>query len=386
MPTVDFPPPFDSYNGKEPYLFVSYAHADSKIVFAEISRLNKLGYHIWYDEGIDPGNEWPEDIANAIVKAFVFLVFISSRAVKSANVRNEINFALKQKKTFLAIYLEDTILPAGLELQMGSIQAIMRYRMNDESFFRKMDKVLVQYFDTEKKNTKTSLSPKIELINDDNAIKLTSNENRISKVTPNCEFNELNPRFMKIKIGDQIWMSKNLNVQNYQNGDLVPQVVNYEEWKNLKTGAWCFYDNNPENDLKYGKLYNWYALNDPRGLAPNGWHIPRRTEWLILAKNQGGQLVAANKMKARGMKHWKSQSLSSAGLSKNDGFFALPGGFREPSGNFSNVGFIAFFWSSSEANEISHDKVWCYSIENNAELFENPRLKNYGFSIRCILS
>ncbi len=142
MPGVDRPIPFDAYTGDEPYVFVSYAHKDSHIVYPELLALHEASYRIWYDEGIDPGNEWPEEIARALAGASHFLVFISAGAIQSRNVRNEINFALNRNKRFLAVHLEDIELPPGLELRMGDIQAVMKWRMSDEQYMRKMIRAL----------------------------------------------------------------------------------------------------------------------------------------------------------------------------------------------------------------------------------------------------
>src|SRR5262245_8859132 len=138
MPDIDLPLPFQAYDGNKPYIFVSYAHKDSELVFTEIRDLHAKGYRIWYDEGIEPGNKWPEEIAKALADATLFLVFISPMAVQSQNVRNEINFALNRQKLFLAVHLEETRLPPGLELQMGDIQAIMKWRMTDDHYRQKI--------------------------------------------------------------------------------------------------------------------------------------------------------------------------------------------------------------------------------------------------------
>jgi hypothetical protein len=81
-----------------------------------------------------------------------------------------------------------------------------------------------------------------------------------------------------VLIGNQEWTTKNLNVSKYRNGDIIPEVKDPKKWANLKTGAWCYYNNKPENGKIYGKLYNWYAVNDPRGLAPEGFHVPSKVE------------------------------------------------------------------------------------------------------------
>jgi uncharacterized protein (TIGR02145 family) len=98
-----------------------------------------------------------------------------------------------------------------------------------------------------------------------------------------------------VKIGAQTWMAENLNVDHYRNGDPIPEVQGKKEWSNLKSGAWCYYNNDSENGKKYGKLYNWYAVNDPRGLAPEGWHVPTEGEFETLkaaVKNDGNALKA----------------------------------------------------------------------------------------------
>jgi len=93
---------------------------------------------------------------------------------------------------------------------------------------------------------------------------------------------------IKIKIGTQTWTSKNLDVTTYRNGDVIPEVKDANAWANLTTGAWCYYENESDNGTSYGKLYNWYAVNDPRGLAPTGYHIPGGGEWTILTTYLGG--------------------------------------------------------------------------------------------------
>ena len=117
-------PPFEAYVGEDPYLFVSYSHQDAHLVYPEIIQLKDSQYNIWYDEGVAASNEWPEEIANAVIGCSVFICFISPRATASINCRNEINLALNEKKPFLAIHLEDTELPPGLRLRMGDLQAI----------------------------------------------------------------------------------------------------------------------------------------------------------------------------------------------------------------------------------------------------------------------
>ena len=115
-----------------------------------------------------------------------------------------------------------------------------------------------------------------------------------------------NPSFKIVRIGTREWMAENLNVGNFRNGDPIFEANSYQEWEyaNIKgIPAWCYYNNNPRYGKTYGKLYNWWAVSDSRGLAPEGWHIPGDEEWLELAANLGGVDIAGEKMKSR--QGWK---------------------------------------------------------------------------------
>ena len=140
-------PPFEAYRGTEPYIFISYARVDSMSVFGELIRLRDWGANIWYDEGIMPGSEWPKEIAHAIKGCAMFLYFISRRSVESVNCRNEIYYALALKKPFFGIYLEETqidMIDAGLALSIGSLQSVMKCRMDEASYETKLHRSLSQ--------------------------------------------------------------------------------------------------------------------------------------------------------------------------------------------------------------------------------------------------
>lgn len=135
--------PFEAYRGTEPYIFASYAHKDAALVFPLLLDLHKRGYRIWYDEGIDPGNEWTAFIEKALEGASQVLAFISENSVASQNCRQEINLAIDDGKPLLSIHLEETELKHGLRLRMSSMQAIMKYRIeSDTEFFRALDRGL----------------------------------------------------------------------------------------------------------------------------------------------------------------------------------------------------------------------------------------------------
>lgn len=141
--------------------------------------------------------------------------------------------------------------------------------------------------------------------------------------------------YKTVKIGIQLWMKENLNVSHYRNGDPIPEVKNPTEWINLTTGAWCYYINDSAMGPRYGKLYNWYAVNDPRGLAPTDWHVPSHAEWISLTTYLGGEDVAGGKMKEAGTSHWQSPN---AGATNSSGFTALPGGYRLSNGAYNGIG------------------------------------------------
>jgi uncharacterized protein (TIGR02145 family) len=179
--------------------------------------------------------------------------------------------------------------------------------------------------------------------------------------------------FKTVKIGNQIWMAENLNVEHYRNGDLIPQVKDKEEWTKLKTGAWCYYDNDPENGKKYGKLYNWYAVNDPRGLAPEGWHISTKEnfESLILEVSKD-----ANALKAIG------QGTGVGAGTNTSGFSALLAGNRYYDGSFYGLGVSPIFWSSTENNAAIAYFMYLSINDNNFNLYFIS--KELGFSVRCV--
>jgi uncharacterized protein (TIGR02145 family) len=181
-----------------------------------------------------------------------------------------------------------------------------------------------------------------------------------------------------VKIGTQEWTKNNLDVSTYRNGDIIPEVKDKNEWKSIKTGAWCYYNNDPKNGSIYGKLYNWYAVNDPRGLAPEGFHVPSDDEWTIL-DNYLGQTVAGGKMKATGTALWASPNTDATNSS---GFRGLPGGYQHCFGAFELIGDFGYWWSSSE---FSKAEVWYRHLTNSrGDVISWFGPKTYGFSVRCL--
>ena len=182
-----------------------------------------------------------------------------------------------------------------------------------------------------------------------------------------------------VVIGTQIWTGCNTTLAQYRNGDTIPQVTDPTAWAALTTGGWCYYNNDPATEATYGKLYNWYAVNDPRGLAPTGYHVPTDTEWTTLTTFLGGTSIAGGKMKEEGFCHWNSPNTDAV----NTSFFTgLPGGFRDHGGGYNDIGYGGNWWSSTEANAIA---AWSRDLLfNNGDAHMNGNYKEDGLSVRFI--
>ena len=157
----------------------------------------------------------------------------------------------------------------------------------------------------------------------------------------------MNESFLSLKFEKKIiW--KNLNVDKFSNGDPIQEAKTNEEWVNAckeRKPVWAHYDNDEDNGIKYGKLYNWYAINDKRGLAPKGWHISTEEEWLVLEKLLNFDYNGATKLKST--EGWNDNR---NGTNKS-GFNALPGGSRLTDGRFMYVGEDASYWTSTQDKE-----------------------------------
>ncbi len=180
-----------------------------------------------------------------------------------------------------------------------------------------------------------------------------------------------------VSIGSQIWMPENLNVDRFRNGDLIPEAKTATDWelagKNNQP-AWCYYDNDPANGEKYGKLYNWFAVNDSRGLAPAGWKIPKDYDWSILINFIGGAEVVGEILKASN--EWVKGTFNNA-----FGFSALPAGIRDYDGYFKYVGLNCDFWTSDTNNSDACSYMLDVFEDKIFRLYAN---KYKGFSVRCI--
>jgi uncharacterized protein (TIGR02145 family) len=193
-----------------------------------------------------------------------------------------------------------------------------------------------------------------------------------------------------VTIGTQVWMVENLKTTNFRNGDPIPNVTDSAAWRNLRSAAYCNYNNDVTIGNKYGKLYNWFAINDSREITPSGWHIPTNDEWNTLISyvnanlNTSGGIAKALAAKT----DWISSTDAGAignDLTKNNssGFTAVPGGYCHSSGAFYSIGEDGDWWSSTEPNVYG---VWVRSLHFNVSFLitgTTPNKEN-GFSVRCI--
>jgi uncharacterized protein (TIGR02145 family) len=185
-------------------------------------------------------------------------------------------------------------------------------------------------------------------------------------------------RYKTIIIGNQEWNGKNLEVKHFSNGDEIPEAQTYAAWDKAgqqREPAWCYYNYDPSNGKVYGKLYNWYAVIDSRGLAPDGWHVPSDSEWTILTNYLGGESVAGKKMKA-------SHGWENNGNGTNESnFTGLPGGWQCL--GFASMGNLGCWWSTSEAVGFT-SWSWYFSIDyyKESRMFCIPQ--EAGLSVRCL--
>jgi uncharacterized protein (TIGR02145 family) len=181
-------------------------------------------------------------------------------------------------------------------------------------------------------------------------------------------------KYNSVKIGGQIWLTENLKVTQYNNGDNVPYVTNASTWENLTTAGYCWY-NNDKTTYKnnFGALYNWYVASDPRNICPTGWHVPTSYDFIFLSDFLGGESIAGKELKEEGLTFWSSPN---TGATNGSGFSGRPGGARF--NIFNGIGNFGIFWSKFDAYfwELNYDNIEFTHASNGR--------KNVGMSIRCI--
>jgi uncharacterized protein (TIGR02145 family) len=197
--------------------------------------------------------------------------------------------------------------------------------------------------------------------------------------------------YSTVVIGNQEWMQENLKTTHYKNGAVIPLITDSAIWEYASTGASANLNNDLTNVAVYGKLYNWYAVADPQGLCPSGWHVPENWEWYKLFTTldsnadtiSGGVIpsgIAGGSMKEVGLSHWQSPN---AGATNSSGFTGLPGGYRDVLGIYDAYGSSAFWWSSTNYNSFFPNAVCVFYDEEIVELTDLFEMTE-GLSVRCV--
>ncbi|MCK4640761.1 MAG: fibrobacter succinogenes major paralogous domain-containing protein [Candidatus Marinimicrobia bacterium] len=190
-----------------------------------------------------------------------------------------------------------------------------------------------------------------------------------------------------VTIGDQVWMAENLKVTHFRNGDAISNVTDDSDWENLTSGAYCIYDNNDSNAVTYGFLYNWYAVNDSRNIAPAGWHVPTDEEWKQLEMYLGMSQSEADVTGDRGTNEGSKLKSTSGWNDNSNGtdessFSASPGGYRYYSGSYYYIGYFAYFWSSTESSRYFAWNRYLNCL--SSVVYRYGYYKRSGFSVRCV--
>lgn len=219
----------------------------------------------------------------------------------------------------------------------------------------------------------------------------TNYGNEITFTTPARLVDIDGNEYPTVQIGTQTWMKTNLKTTRYRDGSSIPTGLSDSQWQSTTSGAYAIYGNNAANDATYGKLYNWYAVADPRGLCPAGWHVPTDAEWKTLETQLGMPASELDQTGWRGGTQnvgGKLKAVSSLWLSPNtgatdeSGFSGLPGGFRNNIGYYYNIGDYGYWWSSSETSSTNawNRSLISYFGNSNRDISDKPS----GFSVRCL--
>lgn len=180
-----------------------------------------------------------------------------------------------------------------------------------------------------------------------------------------------------VSIGTQVWMVENLKTTKYRNGDPIPIFTDNNTWASLKSGAYCNYNNDANNSIIYGRLYNWYSVSDSRNIAPIGWHVATDTEWTTLISFLGGN-GAGGKLKESGTSHWQSPN---TGATNETGFSALPGCYRYDNGTFLGFG-CGSWWTSTESQNWGAVGYTMFYLDSGVD--RGDWNKCDGLSVRCV--
>lgn len=354
-------------------IFISYAREDQKRIKPLLDALQSQGWSIFWDRRIRAGQKFSIVIEDELKNARCAIVAWSEHSVNSDWVHDEATEA-KERNILVPVLLDVIKPPMGFR----------RIHAADLTVFGtgKGDSVLEQLFEDIREIVG---EPSRQHRDVEEPIKRKPEE----RMEPIDLVDVDGTTYKTILIGKQVWMAENLDVSHYRNGDPIPQEKDAEKWSKLTTGAWCYYENDTGNGRVYGKLYNWYAVNDPRGLAPEGWHVPSDKEWQELerflgmsrddAEKEGWRGSIGGKLKETGTVHWRAPN---AGATNETGFTALAGGYRFSLGAFDNIGYVASFWSSSANSDAD---AWNRKLYyDDTGVHRNVDNRRVGMSVRCV--
>jgi len=191
--------------------------------------------------------------------------------------------------------------------------------------------------------------------------------------------------YKTIVLGTQTWMAENLRTTKYKNGSPIPNVTDNNTWFNLKTAAYCDYNNVTDNSKIYGHLYNWYTVSNNAdtnlNVCPTGWRVPADSDWTILTTYLGGVTLAGDHMKEVGTTHWSTPNL---GAVNDSGFTAIPAGFRNSTGDFQEISFNAYWWSSTLTDQPDGNSYYRSLDYDMISVYRCDAIHVLGFSVRCI--
>jgi uncharacterized protein (TIGR02145 family) len=209
-----------------------------------------------------------------------------------------------------------------------------------------------------------------------------NNQSNIKNVDYSSIKFELIDSIKCVRIGNQIWMLENLSTDTYQNGDKIPEISDGEKWSNSETGAWCNYENKPDNGVIYGKLYNYAAISDSRNIAPKGWHVADLADWTRLAQFLGGFDIAGTKMKFIESNLWDKKCTTG---NNSSSFCALPGGLRNSdNGSFFGVGSFAKWWCCDTVKSFGFSPSTAELICGWDNLKIQYVRETFGVYVRCV--
>ena len=400
-------------------VFISHSSADSKLAYAMCDYLEEKGIRCWIAPRDIPGGEkYGKSIIMGLKTCKIMVVLFNKNSNASEAVEMEVERSFHYKLTLIPFKLDETIPSDSLEFFFGSFQWLNATKGKPEDHFdllyqncaralgkkespikvkpilpkitgKKESPIKVKPIlpkTTEKKENPIKEKPILPLTNEkkESSIKVKP---ILPKTTEKKENSANKENEIKI-IGEgnysndeiQIWTSKNLDVETYRNGTKIPQVQDKKAWSKLTTGAWCYYENKTANGTKYGKLYNWYAVNDPRGLAPKGYHIPEFwAEWSFL-NEMDGEEDSGSKIKST--TGWDNNGNGT----NTKGFNGLPGGYRTDDGNFLSIGECAYWWSSTvDDTEGFWRRATSWAAYLGARSWAGGPFKlGTGCSVRCV--